>query len=100
MCVCVCLAVWCGVVCVCVCVVLRGVSSVCVNPCVQWIMRVLVFPFSPVSDVSNLSRSLHDNSKKWHWGAKKLNLMEWWKKYMPIVVVLLIILFLLYYFVF
>lgn len=51
------------------------------------------------AEVSNLSRTLHDNSKKWHWGAKKLNLMEWWKKYMPVVFVVLLILVLLYFFV-
>jgi hypothetical protein len=49
--------------------------------------------------VSTLSKNLHDNSKKWHWGAKKLNLMEWWKKYMPVVFVVVFVLFLAYYFV-
>jgi hypothetical protein len=51
------------------------------------------------ADVSTLSKNLHDNSKKWHWGAKKLNLMEWWKKYMPVVFVVFFVLFLAYYFV-
>ncbi len=46
--------------------------------------------------MSQLSKSLHDNSKAWHWGTRKLNLMERWKKYLPVGVVFLIIAFLAY----
>ena len=54
--------------------------------------------FYPTTDVSQLSKNLHDNSKQYHWGTRKLNLMEWWKKYMPIVFVVVLVLFLAYMF--
>lgn len=48
-------------------------------------------PCSP--DVSQLSQTLHDDSKRFHWGARKLNLMEMYKKYLPFVFVILLVLF-------
>ena len=52
------------------------------------------------AEVSQLSKSLHDNSKQYHWNTRKLNLMEWWKRYMPIAFVVFVILFLAYIFFF
>lgn len=45
------------------------------------------------------SRALREDSKKWEWGARKLNLMQMWRMYMPVVFVVVLVLFLLYFFV-
>jgi hypothetical protein len=67
--------------------------------CARCMLRALMAPCAVcVADVSALSKSLADNSKAYHWGTRKLNLMEWYKKYLPVGVVVLIILVLAYLF--
>ena len=41
---------------------------------------------SKLDDVSEISKNLADQSKKYKWGAKKLSMMALWKQYMPLVV--------------
>lgn len=47
--------------------------------------------------VSRVSSKLLSDSKQFKWGAKKLNLMDRWRKALPFVVVGLVLLFLLWW---
>jgi hypothetical protein len=52
---------------------------------------------SILAEVSRISSRLVNDSKQFKWGAKKLNLMEKWKAYMPYILVGLFVLFLLWW---
>jgi len=49
------------------------------------------------ADVSRLSSRLVEDSKKFRWNAKKLNLMDAWKKYAPFIIVALIVVLVLWW---
>lgn len=49
------------------------------------------------ADVSKISSRLVEDSKRFKWNAKRLNLLDAWKKYAPASVVVLIILAVLYW---
>ena len=54
-----------------------------------------------LDDVSEMSKNLVSDSKKYNWGAKKLTVMAMWKQYAPLVVIgalVLLILFVRFYF--
>jgi vesicle transport protein SEC22 len=50
---------------------------------------------SKLDDVSEISKNLADQSKKYKWGAKKLSMMALWKQYMPLIVLISLGLFFL-----
>jgi len=56
---------------------------------------------SKLDDVSEISKNLADQSKKYKWGAKKLSMMALWKQYMPLIVLIslgLLVLIIRWYF--
>jgi hypothetical protein len=50
-----------------------------------------------VADVSKISSRLVSESKKFKWGAKKLNLLDAWKQYAPFVIGFLVLLLVFYW---
>jgi len=50
-----------------------------------------------LDEVSKISSKLVEDSKKFKWGAKKLNLLDAWKKYAPFVIVLLVVIVVLWW---
>lgn len=50
-----------------------------------------------LEQVSRISSRLVNDSKQFKWGAKKLNMMEKWKRWMPYILVALFVIFLLWW---
>ena len=48
------------------------------------------------ADMANISEELRQKSKEFAWGAKRRNLMESMKKYLPCIVVLVLVLLVVY----
>lgn len=48
------------------------------------------------ADMANISEELRQKSKEFAWGAKRRNLMESMKKYLPCIVVLVLVLVVMY----
>ena len=53
--------------------------------------------FHIFADVSKRSSEMLEDSKKFKWGAKKLNLLDAWKKYSPFALAILLVLAVLYW---
>lgn len=49
------------------------------------------------ADVSKISSRLVEDSKKFKWNAKRLNLLDAWKKYGPVSLVVLFVIAVLYW---
>jgi len=45
--------------------------------------------------VSRISSKLVEESKQFKWSAKRLNVMDWWKKWLPFMLVGIIVLLVL-----
>jgi len=69
----------CVCVCVCVCVSCQAVASHALG-----------------TDMSSVSQDLLDKSKQFSWGAKRRNIMESFKKYLPCFVLLFVVLVVIY----
>jgi hypothetical protein len=49
------------------------------------------------ADVSRISSKLVSDSKQFKWGAKRLNVMDRWRKLLPYAIILLLVVFLLWW---
>lgn len=57
----------------------------------------MLIGFLSLADVSKISSRLVEDSKRFKWGAKRLNLLDAWKQYFPAAIVALIVVAVLYW---